>query len=176
MRRCSEEVWYWVMRGLTWWQTQSLPIFSEFQGRSFSGSQETAEREKFGICYQLQLLDAEIFLSLYYLEGLKSRNQCVHANFSESLNDGIVPRISDAFEWRLGMSLKLQTGLTELGCGAGCVQPKGDILYAVEKGDTLYKISDRHGCSLELLMEVSTEYQYFLPCLLVVLNLLNICK
>jgi len=33
--------------------------------------------------------------------------------------------------------------------------PKGDILYAVEKGDTLYKISDRHGCSLELLMEAN---------------------
>lgn len=33
--------------------------------------------------------------------------------------------------------------------------PKGDLLYTVEKGDTLYAISDRHDCSLELLMEAN---------------------
>jgi LysM repeat protein len=33
--------------------------------------------------------------------------------------------------------------------------PKGDLLYTVEKGDTLYSISERHACSLELLMEAN---------------------
>ncbi|XP_024373544.1 uncharacterized protein [Physcomitrium patens] len=33
--------------------------------------------------------------------------------------------------------------------------PKGDLLYTVEKGDTLYAISERHECSLELLMEAN---------------------
>jgi len=54
----------------------------------------------------------------------------------------IVAYIFVIFEVRKGMSFKLQTGLTELGCGVGCEQPKGDILYTVEKGDTLSAISD----------------------------------
>jgi len=33
--------------------------------------------------------------------------------------------------------------------------PKGDMLYTVEKGDTLYKISERHDTSLEVLMEAN---------------------
>ncbi|KAG0591695.1 hypothetical protein KC19_1G193900 [Ceratodon purpureus] len=33
--------------------------------------------------------------------------------------------------------------------------PKGHLMYTVEKGDTLYAISDRHDCSLELLMEAN---------------------
>lgn len=32
------------------------------------------------------------------------------------------------------------------------------MLYTVEKGDTLYKISERHDTSLEVLMEVSTKF------------------
>jgi LysM repeat protein len=33
--------------------------------------------------------------------------------------------------------------------------PKGDILYTVEKGDTLTSIADRHDCTLELLIEAN---------------------
>ncbi len=36
-----------------------------------------------------------------------------------------------------------------------CKQPKGhDFVYKVEKGDTLWKIAERHNTTIELLMEV----------------------